>query len=167
MVCVTPPVEVSPKEARHTSIQTHALWNGIIISNDSWRPPLKIPCKCSNKLRKKPFGICRSMIFFLTIMYSCSSSHEKRTSNSGYACASGTTNSQWTYWPFPLPRYPNANLWYLQAFCNWSAQAQILFKTARVSPRAAVPAGRVDEASSTDAFLGRHTWCLWLSVWRG
>jgi hypothetical protein len=24
MVCVTPPVEVSPKEARHTSIQTHA-----------------------------------------------------------------------------------------------------------------------------------------------
>jgi hypothetical protein len=32
MVCVTPPVEVSPKEARHTSIQTHAFWNGIIIS---------------------------------------------------------------------------------------------------------------------------------------
>jgi hypothetical protein len=32
--------------------------------------PLKIPCKRSNKLRKKPFGICRSMIFFPTIMYS-------------------------------------------------------------------------------------------------
>jgi hypothetical protein len=39
--------------------------------------------------------------------------------------------------------------------------------TARGSPREAVPAGRVDEASSTEAFLGRHTWCLWLSVWRG
>ena len=32
MVCVTPPVEVSPKEARHTSIQTHAFWNGIIYA---------------------------------------------------------------------------------------------------------------------------------------
>ena len=31
-VCVTPPVEVSPKEARHTSMQTRALWNGVIIS---------------------------------------------------------------------------------------------------------------------------------------
>ena len=32
MECVTPPVEVSPKEARHLSMQTRALWNGIIIS---------------------------------------------------------------------------------------------------------------------------------------
>jgi hypothetical protein len=31
-VCVTPPVEVSPKEARHTSMQTRAFWNGVIIS---------------------------------------------------------------------------------------------------------------------------------------
>ena len=31
MVCVTPPVEVSLKEDRRTSMQTHAFWNGIII----------------------------------------------------------------------------------------------------------------------------------------
>lgn len=29
MVCVTPPVEVSPKEARHTAMQTRAFWNDI------------------------------------------------------------------------------------------------------------------------------------------
>ena len=32
MVCVTTPVEASPKEARHTSMQTRAFWNDIITS---------------------------------------------------------------------------------------------------------------------------------------
>ena len=32
MVCVTAPVEASPKEARHTSMQTRAFWNDIISS---------------------------------------------------------------------------------------------------------------------------------------
>ena len=35
MASVTPPVEVSPKEARHTSMQTRAFWSGIFIINSS------------------------------------------------------------------------------------------------------------------------------------
>jgi hypothetical protein len=52
MVCVTPPVEVSPKEARHTSIQTHAFWNGIIISLSADGP--SCPAKLEKCLRHFP-----------------------------------------------------------------------------------------------------------------